>query len=212
MIICNSIGSARIPAENTETYMWQKSPDPLPHARYWKWSALGLVGSGNKTTSNENWSTISLPKHQFTWLSERWLNVFSALGCFWCTAIAKWTSCESSILADHNTANTLSLSKERHFESWCVNEIWSYMYSCRDCAIVISIKRAFKWCPKVIFDGGHIFAKKIALKQRIIHGFHNFGSKSNLQQNGHHLKALFMLITMVQISASYLIPSPRYIS
>jgi len=45
---------------------------------------------------------------------------------FWCTAIAKWTSCESSILADRNTANTLSLSKERHVESWCVNKIWSW--------------------------------------------------------------------------------------
>ena len=42
--------------------------------------------------------------------------------------------------------------------------------------------------------------------------FHNFGSKFNLQQNGHHYKALFMLIKMVQISASYLIPSLRYIS
>ena len=32
------------------------------------------------------------------------------------------------------------------------------------------------------------------------------------QQNGHYLKSLFMLITMVQISASYFIPSLRYIS
>ena len=39
--------------------------------------------------------------------------------------------------------------------------------------------------------------------------FHDFGSKVNLQQNGHHLKALFMMITMVQIPAPYLIPSPR---
>ena len=40
--------------------------------------------------------------------------------------------------------------------------------------------------------------------------FHDFGSKFNLQQNRHNLKALFMQITMVQIPASYLIPSPRY--
>ena len=39
---------------------------------------------------------------------------------------------------------------------------------------------------------------------------HDFGSKFNLHQNRHHLKAPFMLITMVQIPASYLIPSPRY--
>jgi len=58
-------------------------------------------------------------------MSGRSLDVFSALDVFWCTAIAKWTSFESSILADHNSANTLSLSKERHVESWCVNEIWS---------------------------------------------------------------------------------------
>jgi len=42
--------------------------------------------------------------------------------------------------------------------------------------------------------------------------FHDFGSKFNLQQNGHHLKALFMLITMVRIPASYLIPSPSYLA
>ena len=36
---------------------------------------------------------------------------------------------------------------------------------------------------------------------------HDFGTKFNQQQNWH----LFMLITMVQIPASYLIPSPRYI-
>ena len=29
----------------------------------------------------KNWSTISLLKHQFIWMSERWLDVFSALGC-----------------------------------------------------------------------------------------------------------------------------------
>ena len=42
--------------------------------------------------------------------------------------------------------------------------------------------------------------------------FHNFGSKFNRQQNGHHWNAPFMLITMVQIPASYLIPSPRYLA
>jgi len=41
---------------------------------------------------------------------------------FLCTVTAKWTSFESSILADHNSPNTLSLSKERRVESWCVNE------------------------------------------------------------------------------------------
>jgi len=41
--------------------------------------------------------------------------------------------------------------------------------------------------------------------------FHHLGSKFNLHQNGHHLNALFMLITMVQVPASYLIPSPRYL-
>jgi len=42
--------------------------------------------------------------------------------------------------------------------------------------------------------------------------FHDLGSKFNLQQNGYHLNALFMLITMVQILPSYLIPSPRYLA
>ena len=42
--------------------------------------------------------------------------------------------------------------------------------------------------------------------------FHDSGSKFNLQQNGHHMKAPFMLITMVQVPASYLIPSPRYLA
>ena len=42
--------------------------------------------------------------------------------------------------------------------------------------------------------------------------FNDFGSKFNLQQNGHHLKAPFTLIAMVQIPASYLIPSPRYLA
>ena len=41
--------------------------------------------------------------------------------------------------------------------------------------------------------------------------FHDLGSKFNLLENGRHFKALFMLITMVQIPASYLIPSPRYL-
>ena len=41
---------------------------------------------------------------------------------------------------------------------------------------------------------------------------HSFGSKFNLQQNGHHLNAPFMLITMIQIPAPYLIPSPRYLA
>jgi len=41
---------------------------------------------------------------------------------------------------------------------------------------------------------------------------HDLGSKFNLQQNGNHLNALFMLTTMVQIPPSYLIPSLRYLA
>ena len=62
MIICNSIGSARIPAENTEA--WQSQPTLLPVVRYWKWSALGLVGSGNETMEYHTvlcWIVIPLP-------------------------------------------------------------------------------------------------------------------------------------------------------
>jgi len=42
--------------------------------------------------------------------------------------------------------------------------------------------------------------------------FHDFGSKFKLLENGHRFKTVFMLITMVQIPASYLIPSPRYLA
>jgi len=42
--------------------------------------------------------------------------------------------------------------------------------------------------------------------------FHDLGLKFNLLENGHRLKALFVLITMVQIPAPYLIPSPRYLA
>jgi len=42
--------------------------------------------------------------------------------------------------------------------------------------------------------------------------FHDFGSNFNLQQNGNHLNAPLMLITMVQIPALYLIPSPRHLA
>ena len=42
--------------------------------------------------------------------------------------------------------------------------------------------------------------------------FHDSGSKFNLQQNGHHLNAPFMLITMVQVPALYVIPSQRYLA
>ena len=42
--------------------------------------------------------------------------------------------------------------------------------------------------------------------------FHDFGSKFNLQQNGRQLNASFMLMAMVQIPASYLIPSTRYLA
>ena len=56
--------------------------------------------------------------------------------------------------------------------------------------------------------------KLIALNQRLYKSMvlHDLGSKFNLQQNGHHMNAPFMLITMVQIPASYLIPSPRYLA
>ena len=40
--------------------------------------------------------------------------------------------------------------------------------------------------------------------------FHDFESKFNLQQNRHQWNAPFMLITMVQIPASYLIRSPTF--
>ena len=42
--------------------------------------------------------------------------------------------------------------------------------------------------------------------------FHDFGSKFDLQQNGHRLNTPFMLITMVQVPPPYLIPSPRYLA
>ena len=42
--------------------------------------------------------------------------------------------------------------------------------------------------------------------------FHDFGSKFNLQQNGHRLNTPFMLITIVQVPPPYLIPSPRYVA
>jgi len=54
----------------------------------------------------------------------------------------------------------------------------------------------------------HIFAKNHT--QAMV--FHDFGSKFNLQQNGHHLNIPFMLITMVQIPPPYLIPSPRFLA
>ena len=56
------------------------------------------------------------------------------------------------------------------------------------------------------FNFGHILAKNRTRPKAIIH---DFGSKFNLQQNGHHWNAPFMPITMVQIPASYLIPSLR---
>jgi len=44
--------------------------------------------------------------------------------------------------------------------------------------------------------------------------FNDLGSNFNLQQNGHHFNAPFMLITMVQVPALYLIefPSQRYLA
>ena len=62
------------------------------------------------------------------------------------------------------------------------------------------------------FNVRHIFCQKshsIKGWVSVFMFFHDFGSKFNLQQNGHQLKALFMLITMVQIPASYVNPSPR---
>jgi len=100
---------------------------------------------------------------------------------------------------------SLSWTKERHVESceWDMKleivPLWS------------ASKELSNDVLYVIFDVGHIFAKNHTQPEAIIHGFSWFGSKFNVWQNGHHLKALFMLITMVQISASYLIPNLRYI-
>ena len=73
---------------------------------------------------------------------------------FWCTAIAKWTSCESSILADCNTSNTPLLSKERHVESWCVNEIWSWGLCHSDQFSNDALKVIF-WCQSHFCQKSH---------------------------------------------------------
>ena len=83
-------------------------------------------------------------------------------------------------------------------------------YEAGNCTIAISMKRPFKRCPKKWILMLVTFLPKIALKQRLSIVFHDLGSKFNLQQNGHHLNAPFMLITMVQIPPQYLILSPRY--
>jgi len=65
------------------------------------------------------------------------------------------------------------------------------------------------------FNVGHIFAKNRTQAKAIYNPwffFHEFGSKFNLQQNGHRLNTPFMLITMVQVPPPYLIPSPRYLA
>ena len=60
------------------------------------------------------------------------------------------------------------------------------------------------------FSVGHIFAKNRTRPKAMV--YHDFGSKFNRHQNGHHWNSLFMLITMVQIPASYLLPSLRYLA
>ena len=162
----------------------------------------------------------------FTLMTGRSLNVF------WCTAIEKWTSFESSVL---DVQHPIIVQRKTNCISLCdwdmklgVLPLWS------------ASKELSNDVIKVINEDGHIFAKNrtqakaykklaasvVATKHNQSYSqqltssgpglaslvFHDFGSKSNPQQNWHHLKALFMLITMVQISDSYLIPSPRYIS
>ena len=73
---------------------------------------------------------------------------------------------------------------------------------------MISMKRAFKGCPKMFFF--YCWSHKSYSTKSYIHNPRFF--MINLQQNGYHLNALFMLITMVQIPPSYLIPSPRYLA
>ena len=71
-----------------------------------------------------------------------------------------------------------------------------HIFEAGNCAVVISMKTAFKRCR-------HPPMSMV---------FHDLGSKFNLQQNGHHLNAPFMLITMVQIPPQYHILSPRYLA
>ena len=86
-------------------------------------------------------------------------------------------------------------------------------YEAGDCTIVISMKRAFKPCPgNDFYCRSHFCQKSHWTKGYNPWVFLDFGSKFNLQQNWHHWNAPFKLITMVQIPASYLIPSPRYLA
>jgi len=91
-------------------------------------------------------------------------------------------------------------------------------YEAGNCAIVISMKRAFKIndAPKCFFFliVGFISDNRTQPKATIINGFFMIMGHFNLQQNGihYHLNAPFMLITMVQIPPSYLILSPRYLT
>ena len=79
-------------------------------------------------------------------------------------------------------------------------------YEAGDCAVVVSIKEPSNDILKMVFNFGRIFAKNRTQPKA------DFESKFHIQQNGHHWKAPFMLITVVQIPASYLIPSPRYLA
>jgi len=76
-------------------------------------------------------------------------------------------------------------------------------YEAGNHAIMISMKRDFKGCPKMFFS--YCWSHKSYSTKGYIHNPCFF--MINLQQNGYHLNALFM-----QIPPSYLIPSPRYLA
>ena len=79
----------------------------------------------------------------------------------------------------------------------CVNEIWSWELC--HCGQHTKSFQIMSFLVLVTKNRSH---PKV---------FHELGLNFNLQQNGHHWNAPFMLITMVRIPASYLIPTPRYI-
>jgi len=91
-------------------------------------------------------------------------------------------------------------------ESHCIL-VWEWDMKLGNLPLWSAWKNLLNDVLKVDFNVAHIFAKKRTQPK----AFYNSGSKFNLKQNGHHLNAPFMLITMVQIPAPYLIPSPRYL-
>ena len=80
-------------------------------------------------------------------------------------------------------------------------------YEAGDSAIVVGMKRVSNDVLEII--SATFLPKNYSRPKAIIH---DFGSKFNRLQNGHHWNAPFMLITTVQIPASYLLPSPRYLA